>query len=99
MLEPVLVSDHLSWGSVGGQHLNDLLPLPYTEEALGQVVARLAEGTYLAIQIPEKMRTVWDWRDWVYDPNTGQVVEGDDPTRLIPYNYIAFSVTKYEGEG
>jgi len=42
-VEPVLVSEHLSWGSVGGQHLNDLLPLPYTEEALDHVVARLAE--------------------------------------------------------
>jgi uncharacterized protein (UPF0276 family) len=33
-IEPALVSDHLSWSAVGGRHLNDLLPLPYTEEAL-----------------------------------------------------------------
>ena len=32
--EPALVSEHLSWGSVRGRHFNDLLPLPYTEEAL-----------------------------------------------------------------
>ena len=32
--EPALVSDHLCWGAIGGRHLNDLLPLPYTEEAL-----------------------------------------------------------------
>jgi hypothetical protein len=37
--EPGLVSDHLCWGAVGGRHLNDLLPLPYTEEAL-EVVCR-----------------------------------------------------------
>jgi uncharacterized protein (UPF0276 family) len=36
--EPYLVSEHLSWGAVGNRHLNDLLPLPYTEEALGIVV-------------------------------------------------------------
>lgn len=42
-VEPVLVSEHLSWGSVDGGHLNDLLPLPYTEEALDHMVARLAE--------------------------------------------------------
>lgn len=42
-VEPVLVSEHLSWGSVGETHLNDLLPLPYTEEALAHVVSRLAE--------------------------------------------------------
>lgn len=33
-LEPFLVSEHLSWSSADGAHLNDLLPLPYTEEAL-----------------------------------------------------------------
>jgi hypothetical protein len=35
--EPVLVSDHLSWSAIGGTYLNDLLPLPYTEEALSVV--------------------------------------------------------------
>lgn len=37
-VEPMLVSDHLSWSSVGGRYYNDLLPLPYTEEALAVVV-------------------------------------------------------------
>ncbi len=41
--EPALVSEHLCWGSIGGRHLNDLLPLPYSEEALRLVVARVAE--------------------------------------------------------
>jgi uncharacterized protein (UPF0276 family) len=31
---PMLVSEHLSWSVSGGVYLNDLLPLPYTEEAL-----------------------------------------------------------------
>ncbi|EGU36823.1 hypothetical protein VII00023_07674 [Vibrio ichthyoenteri ATCC 700023] len=33
-VDPILVSDHLSWSENGGHHFNDLLPLPYTEEAL-----------------------------------------------------------------
>jgi len=33
-IEPVMVSEHLSWSAVGGAYLNDLLPLPYTEESL-----------------------------------------------------------------
>ena len=37
------MSEHLCWSGVGGVHLNDLLPLPYTEEALAHVVARVAE--------------------------------------------------------
>ena len=32
--QPFLVSDHLSWSQRGGHYFNDLLPLPYTEEAL-----------------------------------------------------------------
>ncbi|WP_174627774.1 DUF692 domain-containing protein [Vibrio panuliri] len=33
-VEPILISDHLSWSENGGHYFNDLLPLPYTEEAL-----------------------------------------------------------------
>ena len=32
--EPMLVSEHLAWSAIGGAYLNDLLPLPYTEESL-----------------------------------------------------------------
>ncbi|MGZ5086201.1 MAG: MNIO family bufferin maturase [Usitatibacter sp.] len=39
--EPALVSEHLCWSSVGGRHANDLLPLPYTPEALDHVVSRI----------------------------------------------------------
>jgi len=42
--EPALVSDHLSWSSIGGVFLNDLLPLPYTEEALAHFSARVAQA-------------------------------------------------------
>ena len=40
--EPALVSEHLVWSSVAGRFLNDLLPLPYTEEALRHVCDRIA---------------------------------------------------------
>jgi uncharacterized protein (UPF0276 family) len=39
--EPVLVSEHLSWSSAGGRHANDLLPLPFSEEALAHVAERI----------------------------------------------------------
>ena len=42
--EPALVSEHLCWSSIGGRYLNDLLPLPYTEEALHHVGARIREA-------------------------------------------------------
>jgi uncharacterized protein (UPF0276 family) len=39
--EPAWVSDHLCWGGFGGRYSHDLLPLPYTEEALEHVVRQI----------------------------------------------------------
>jgi len=41
-IEPAAVSEHLCWSGVGGRHFNDLLPLPYTAEALAHVCARVS---------------------------------------------------------
>lgn len=41
--QPLLVSEHLCWGVAGGRHTNDLLPLPYTHEALRHLVSRVSE--------------------------------------------------------
>lgn len=40
--EPALVSEHLCWSAAGGRALNDLLPLPYTDESLDHVCERVA---------------------------------------------------------
>lgn len=40
-VEPRWISDHLCWTGVEGSNSHDLLPLPYTEEALQHVVARV----------------------------------------------------------
>jgi len=40
-IEPALVTDHLCWTGVDGRSLYDLLPVPYTEEALAHVAARV----------------------------------------------------------
>ena len=42
-VEPAAVSEHLCWGHVDGRHLNDLLPLPFTEEALALVCERVEQ--------------------------------------------------------
>lgn len=41
--EPGLVSEHACWAHIGGEHFNDLLPLPYTEEAVEVLAARVRE--------------------------------------------------------
>ena len=51
------VSDHLCWTGLAGKNSHDLLPLPYTEEALRHVIARVREvqdrlGSPLALENP-----------------------------------------------
>jgi uncharacterized protein (UPF0276 family) len=41
-IEPGLVSEHLCWNSAEGVHLNDLVPVPYTETALDWFVDRVS---------------------------------------------------------
>ena len=42
-IEPAWISDHLCWTGVQGVNLHDLMPLPYTEEALAHVVERVSQ--------------------------------------------------------
>lgn len=57
---------------------------------------RLAEGTYLAVQVPESLWHTWDWENWVYFPARGRVIQRDDPQQSLPYNYLAFGISRYE---
>jgi uncharacterized protein (UPF0276 family) len=40
-IQPAWLSDHLCWAGTGGVMAHDLLPLPFTEEALAHVAARV----------------------------------------------------------
>lgn len=56
-IAPAVVSDHLCWTGVDGRPLHDLLPLPYTEETLRHVAARLRQvqdalGRRIALENP-----------------------------------------------
>ena len=56
-ISPVRVSEHLSWGSIGGRYFNDLLPMPYTLEALSHMSDKVdrvqqALGRQLLIENP-----------------------------------------------
>jgi len=43
-IDPLFVSDHLSWSRIEGFNAHDLLPLPYTEEALGIVCRNILQA-------------------------------------------------------
>ena len=65
--EPFQISDHASWSASGNAHLNDLLPLPYTEETLSRLCRNIDQtqeffgrrilvenpSTYISFQIDE----------------------------------------------
>jgi uncharacterized protein (UPF0276 family) len=42
-LQPLMVSDHLCWSSVGGHNSHDLLPMPRTEDAVIRVVEKVKQ--------------------------------------------------------
>ncbi len=42
-IEPAIVSDHLCWTGVDGENLHDLLPLPFTEEAVRHIARRVEQ--------------------------------------------------------
>jgi uncharacterized protein (UPF0276 family) len=42
-IDACLVSDHVAWSSFNGQYFHDLLPMPYTEEALTHLVQRIRQ--------------------------------------------------------
>lgn len=72
-LDPLWISDHLCWTRVGGLATHDLLPLPYTPEALDVCVANvrhaqdvlerpiLVENPSSYVTFPESSMTEWDF--------------------------------------
>jgi len=72
-VQPALVSDHLCWGRARGRYAHDLLPLPFTEEALGHVVERvkrvqdhlgrqlLLENVSSYLVYPQSTMTEWEF--------------------------------------
>ena len=72
-IDAAWVSDHLCWSSVDDHYLHDLLPMPYTEESLAHVVARVHRaqdvlGRPLVLENPstylgfaESTLTEWDF--------------------------------------
>jgi uncharacterized protein len=50
--EPALVSEHACWGRAGGEFFNDLLPLPYTDEAVELLARQVGEAQdFLGVQL------------------------------------------------
>lgn len=60
--------------------------------------ARLAVGSYLAVQMPHDHLGEWEWQDWMYHAASGLVLLRGDNRLALPYNYFVFSIHRYEDD-
>lgn len=98
-VEPAWISDHLCWSGTGGHHAHDLLPLPYTEEALRHVVERVAAvQEHLGRQIAlENVSSYLTFRhstlaEWEF---LAAVAEGADCGLLLDVNNVYVSARNH----
>ena len=99
-VQPAWVSDHLCWTGVNGKNLHDLLPLPFTEEALAHVVARvravqdilgrriLLENVSSYLAFAESRMTEWEF--------LAAVAEQSDCQILLDVNNVYVSSVNHE---
>ncbi len=99
-IEPAWVSDHLCWGTHGGRYAHDLLPLPYTAEALEHVVKRvqIVQDTLRRQILLENVSSYVAYRDstmpeWEF---LTQVAERADCGILLDINNIYVSSMNHE---
>jgi hypothetical protein len=59
---------------------------------------RLAEGSYVVVQVPDTLAAVWDWRDWTYNPANGHIVRRGSTDQHVPYNYLVLGVSRMRDE-
>jgi uncharacterized protein len=99
-MQPVWISDHLCWTGVNGKNVHDLLPLPFTEEALAHVVARvravqeilgrriLLENVSSYLVFNESRMTEWEF--------LAAVAEQSDCLILLDVNNVYVSSVNHE---
>jgi len=94
-LDPPWVSDHLCWARAPGVHIHDLLPMPYTKEAIEHVVERVkrVQGTLerpfalenVSSYMTYKESTMTEW-DFV-----AEIAERSDSGILLDCNNVYVS--------
>jgi uncharacterized protein len=97
---PKWISDHLCWTGVHGMNLHDLLPIPYTDEALKHVVNRIKQvqdylGRRIAIEnvssyITFESSSMEEW-DFVH-----AMAEEADCWLLLDVNNVFVSSTNHD---
>ncbi len=97
--EPALVSEHLAWSTHDDVFLNDLLPLPYTNETLGRVCAHI-EQVQEAIDRPILLENpstylLFEESTWSETDFLEEVVERTGCGLLLDVNNVFVSATNH----
>ncbi|MHC5019988.1 MAG: MNIO family bufferin maturase [Planctomycetota bacterium] len=90
-----IVSDHVCWTGVDGTNLHDLLPLPYTEEALAHLIDRVNRvqdhlGRWIALENPSTYLEFTDttMTEWEF---IGRLAEAADCGVMLDLNNVYVS--------
>ncbi len=99
-VQPAWISDHLCWTGVAGRNTHDLLPLPYTEEALDNVVERVRTvqdflGRRILLENVSSYVAFRDSRlsEWQF---LGEIAQRADCLILLDVNNIYVSAVNHE---
>jgi uncharacterized protein (UPF0276 family) len=99
-VQPVWISDHLCWTGLNGRNIHDLLPIPFTEEALAHVVSRvravqeilgrriLLENVSSYLSFNDSRMTEWEF--------LSAVAEQSDCLLLLDVNNVYVSSVNHE---
>jgi uncharacterized protein len=100
--EPAFVSDHIAWTGVHGVNLHDLLPVPYTSEALAHVVERISQvqdilGRRIAVENVSTYVTFSESEmdEWTF---VREVAERADCWLLLDVNNVFVSAFNHDFE-
>jgi uncharacterized protein len=94
------LSDHLCWGSIDGTYSHDLLPLPYTWEAVDKTATRIREVQDF-LEIPVAVENVSSYAEFTASEMTeweflNEVVERADCGILLDVNNIYVSSVNHD---
>jgi hypothetical protein len=93
-VEPAVISDHICWTGFAGRRLHDLLPLPYTQEAVNHLSTRIRQvqdilGRRLVIEnVSSYMEADTPLREWEF---VSAIAEAADCELLVDINNIYVS--------
>jgi len=98
--QPRWISDHLCWTGVQNKNMHDLLPLPYTEEAIDHIVKRIQQvqdflGRRILIENVSSYLTYQtsSMTEWAF---INEIIQGADCHLLLDVNNIYVSSINHE---